>query len=353
MEKSKEQYPTISSRLEINDYDQERVTVFNRDTKRSYVIGRKEYNILINLDGSKSLEDIRKINNDFNVTQLRALIIQFEKLGLLNNDSIGVKQKIWKMNISLVNGNKLIKSNSILTKILYFILVYLSIPIFCLGLATFIFKIGVIRVNYQDNVSFFKSIIYIVVFLILLTIHELAHAVVSRKYNANVPEIGVLFYFFIPFVYTNLTFTRLLKSKWQQLMCLLGGIFSNLLISGICMGIACIDGFAYSVFFEMIALLNIVLVLINLIIFFKLDGYYVFQLIQGESNLHEKSIAYVKNVIQIGLNKIKNRKAKVKIQRKTDYQGNGLFYFVFGLLSIGYIPIIFICVALTIWNSIF
>ncbi|WP_054744102.1 site-2 protease family protein [Cellulosilyticum ruminicola] len=200
---------------------------------------------------------------------------------------------------------------------------------------------------------FFKSITYIVIFLILLAIHEFAHAVVSRKYNVNVPEIGVMFYFFVPFVYTNLTFTKLLKSKWQQLMCLLGGIFSNLLIAGICMGIACIDAFTYSVLFEIIELLNIALVLINLVIFFKLDGYYIFQLIEDESNLREKSIAYVKSVIQLSLNEIKGKKTKVKVQRKTDYESNSLFYFVFGILSIGYIPIIFICVALTIWNSIF
>ncbi|WP_054744104.1 hypothetical protein [Cellulosilyticum ruminicola] len=155
MEKSNRHYPTISTSLEINDHDLERVTVFNKDTKRSYVIGRKEYNILINLDGSKSLEDICKNSNDFNIAQLKELVVQFERLGMLNNDFLKVKQKIWKMNIGLVNGNTLIKLDSILTKILYFILVYLSIPIFGLGLGAFIFKVGTIRVNYQDNVSFF------------------------------------------------------------------------------------------------------------------------------------------------------------------------------------------------------
>ncbi len=345
-----ERYPYISSSLDINIIDSN-INIFNKKTKKSYLLGENEYSVLINADGTRSVEDLSRISKKFSVEQISSLLRQYESMGLINDVNIKEKRRFFNHSFSLCNGNVLFKSDGIITKLLYFILVYLSLIIFVIGFFVFMSKIGEFHIINENYPPWFQIITNLLSFIIIAAIHELSHAVVARKLNVNVPEIGVKIYYFLPLVYTNLSFIRLLKSKSQRIICLWAGLFSNFFLSGVAFLITSATQGNVSLFFERIAILNLALVVANLMVFFKLDGYFIFQELIEESNLREKAILHVRNVLLhfIGAIRSKKKKTNIRYQYNLEERENKVFYFIFGVLCIFYVPILILS---TVWGLI-
>lgn len=336
--------PLIAVGLNIETVGQQ-VTVFHSKTKKSYIFGEAEYKILLHMNGINSIEKLSELSGKYNIEQTRRLIEEFEKRGFLEGKGIAKKEGkgfIKAKKIGIINGNKYIKTDCFMTKLLYFIIVYLSIPILAMGAYQYYRgTYGFTNINLQEilNVSL---IMHICSFIVIATLHEFAHAVVARKYHVPVPEIGLMFYIIIPYVYTNMSFISLLKRKRQRIICLLAGIMSNILLSGIAFFIAGLITGNSRHFFEEIAFMNLLLVITNLMIFFKLDGYFILQEIMGESNLRENSIFLVRKQISTNINKFFKRSGKEKVQYSIDKKetSNIMFYICYGLLCIGYVPVL-------------
>lgn len=349
--------PCIQEGLSIEAVG-ENITVFHSETKKSYLLGEAEYNVLIHLDGVNTVEQLSTYSGKYSVEQVKALISQFEKMGFIKGkdyDKSPEKGLIKRKKIGIVNGNKYIKSDSICTKVLYFIFVYLSIPIFALGLYQYFQATnGFQGVNLREVIQV-NFVMHIISFIIIATLHELAHAVIARKNQVPIPEIGVMMYLFIPYVYTNMSYIRLLKSQWKRILCLLGGILLNILLSGVFFFIAGCMPETERIFFEEIAFMNLFLIISNLMIFFKLDGYFILQEILEESYLREKSIHLISKKIQMLIEKVWNQRQKSKSYIKAEHREteNELFYFLYGILCIGYVPILLISFLLSWLQRIF
>lgn len=71
-------------------------------------------------------------------------------------------------------------------------------------------------INEYMNLRITDVIVIYIGFIACLMIHELSHTIAARHYGVNVPEIGIMLYFFIPCAYTNISGINLLKSKKES-----------------------------------------------------------------------------------------------------------------------------------------
>lgn len=342
--------PCIRKSLNI-DIVGENITVFNNLTKKSYLLGKSEYNVLVHMDGTNSLQELSNNSKKYNIQQIYSLLKFYEKIGFIEGKDFEIpKEKglIKRKKIGVINGNKYINIDSLFIKLVYIVIVYLSIPILLFGIWQYYLGTNMFQQVDLTQVVNSSFLVHIISFIIIATLHEFAHAVVARRNGVPVPEIGIMFFLFIPYVYTNMSYIRILKSKWKRILCLLGGILFNVLLSGVFFIIAGNVSSEIRLLFEEIAFMNIFLVISNLMIFFKLDGYFILEEIVDESSLREKSISLIVSkigdFIKVLFNKNKDDKVKY-IHYKEDTM-NKLLYYMYGVLCIAYVPVLLLSFAL-------
>lgn len=341
--------PCINENIKINFID-EQITVFNTRSKKSYSIGEAEYNVLIKMDGTNTIKDLSDFSQKYDEEQTERLVRTFEKIGLVEGSNLKAHKGLMKFELGMINGNKIFKTNGIMTNILYFIVIYTSIPLFFGGMYFFFIDTGYFQNLDLERITDMSVIIHLISFMVVATIHEFSHAVVARKYNVSVPEIGVMFYLFIPYVYTNLSFIKLLKSKKKRLLCLCGGILSNVLISGLSFCVAHFTEGRINSVSQEVGFMNIVIIITNLMIFFKLDGYFILEELIEESYLREKSMKIISDKVLNIINRIikkedRNMKFKYSLV-KPEEEENEVFYTIYGVLSVCYIPVLLISAVL-------
>lgn len=346
--------PCISQHVEVYFEREGSITVYNRMTGKTYSIGRKEYDILKNLDGTKTSEELSLISKSYSVDEIDSLISKFETIGFIRNKEIKSKINILKIKKGLINANKWINPNHIIPKILAFIIIYLSIPLFLVGLYLGYKNINLIYKILENSITSPSIIILIPTTLFVLSLHELGHAIVARNKGVNVPDIGIMLYWFMPCAYTNLTGITFIQSKAVKLLIFFSGMFVNMGLSGIALILLQFTSGKLYDFLIWFAVSNLSIILVNLLIFLKLDGYFILQELLCEKKLREKSFKYIKD----GIMSFYNRKSRIGKKRLLyhgeflNYAGksdlNNSVYWLYGVLSILYIPIILLVTVSTI-----
>ncbi|MBU3228119.1 hypothetical protein [Clostridium algidicarnis] len=86
-------YPCISTDIDINFIDESRVSIYNRNDQKSYLIGHAEYVILSNSNGIKSIEDLSRLTSKYTQEQIEKLIINFKNMGFINSDDEKQRKK--------------------------------------------------------------------------------------------------------------------------------------------------------------------------------------------------------------------------------------------------------------------
>lgn len=338
-------YPCISTYLDLNIKNDKEVYLFHKKTKKSYVIGMEEYFLLLQADGTKSYQELAQKSNSYTKEKIEQLFLKFEDLRFVN-DTIELndtEHRGLRRKIGLINGNKLILDNALWNKVIAFLLKYLALPLF-------IFSVVAIVLNDKFNTDYMRelqelqsALVMLPMIWISISLHEFGHASVARSYEVNVPEIGIMLYIIMPYAYTNLSFIATLKKKSQRLCILFSGILMNFLLSGISFLVALFVPFGMSRYFILYGVANTTLIITNLLIFFKLDGYFIFQEIIEEDSLREKSIQYVKFIFKYMIEKVRNKQSYVlQYERSGRDLADNIFYFAFGILFVSYIPIIIV-----------
>lgn len=338
-------YPCISSNIEMYEEKNGKISVFNKVTGKTYAIGIAEYKVLCNMDGTNSIEELSIISEKYSVDSLNKLIIQFKKIGFLKGSYEGKKINILKIKKGLFNGNKIINPSNIICKIATIIIIYCSIPIFILGLLGIIKDISKIREILLRGIFTPRFFVIIPYTLLVLSLHELGHAVVARTMGANVPEIGVMIYWFMPCAYTNLSGISFIENKYKRILALSSGIFVNLFLSGIGMIVLKYISDKYYTLVLWFSMSNFSIVIANLLVFLKLDGYFILQELLEIKSLREKSFAYLKSkvanrLIILRTNKERNIKYNSEIIFSNDDKLEDVIYIIYGFLAIIYIPVL-------------
>lgn len=175
---------------------------------------------------------------------------------------------------------------------------------------------------------------------VMISIHELAHAVLLRYFGGSVTRMGFMLLFFQPCFYCDVSEAWNLKLTRQRVAVSAAGLIAQLLILSMAAIIWRMT--ETSSFIHQFALATVVVSWINFffnfIPFIKLDGYYMLMDIWGIPNLREKALTRVMQPVRrfLGLSE--------RVQQVTPSQSRRLFWF--GLGTILYTTVLLIA---TIW----
>jgi putative peptide zinc metalloprotease protein len=344
--------PCISSQIEVFPRNDGSAEIFNKVNKKSYSIGRNEYNVLQNLNGIRTPEELSEISGIYTADMVCNLIAKFEKIGMIKGKEVKVKFNVLRIKKGIMNPNRILSRDNVLVKIIYFCIVYLSLPLFAAGLWSSRDQFGIILQNAGNSILTPSFLLILPISFLVLALHELAHAVVARYNNVNVAEFGIMLYWFMPCAYTNLNGIAFVTKKSTKLLILTAGILSNLGISGLgFLLLPLVSGRLYDLLLWFAAS-NVVITFTNLLVFLKFDGYFILEEFMGVKNLRENSFAFVRR---------RNRKLDYssevfdgeKLDKSMDKEYlNNLVYWLYGVFSITYMPILIASVVLLIINLI-
>ncbi|MBK2124807.1 site-2 protease family protein [Fangia hongkongensis] len=141
--------------------------------------------------------------------------------------------------------------------------------------------------------SFEYIIIFLLALLLAKSIHELGHALASKKYGLKVPTIGVAFLVLFPMLYTDTQQSWKVKDSKNRLKISIAGIWMELYVAIIALWLWMLlpDGAFKSACFFLATYSLLTSILINISPFLRFDGYYVLSDLMAMRNLQTRSFA--------------------------------------------------------------
>jgi putative peptide zinc metalloprotease protein len=133
-------------------------------------------------------------------------------------------------------------------------------------------------------------------FMIIVAVHEFAHAHACKHYGARVSAMGFALIYLTPAFYTDTTEGAVLGSRQQRLIISLAGIWSELMVCSIATPIwwgTPPDTPVHDGAYFIMMLTGIVSLIVNWNPLMKLDGYHMLCEVLGIEELKEDSTAYV------------------------------------------------------------
>jgi multidrug resistance efflux pump len=163
--------------------------------------------------------------------------------------------------------------------------------------------------------------------------HELGHAMACKKFGGNVREAGLLFYFFLPAFYADVSSASAFRNKTHKIIVGLAGVYLQLFVSALAM-------LLWYFLVPQSPLYNFLVLLIgaggffailNFIPLIKLDGYYILCDWLEVLNLRENAFRYLSLLLQkwlFNLEKAQNELDLISIKLRKIY----FWYAFFGML---------------------
>lgn len=348
--------PMMSSHLEINVLESEKYIVFHKVTKKTYTLGEKEYEVLIRLDGITDLEKIAE-KTGYSLAQANALVQVFERIGMLQSSDVKEKFNITRISHRVLNPNKIFRSKK-LVRILSSILLYGTLPLLVIGILLNIWMGKDFMSIYTDilNSTRTPSVILTVPILLAVTfLHELGHSIVAKRYGVNVPELGVMLYWFMPTAYVNLAGVTLLKKKSQKLLAYSAGIIMNFMILAVVLIARPFIGQSFQFLVSWFVVDTLLGAIFNLFIFLKMDGYIILKEMVEIPDLRENAFQYItSSLARMSGNRLQGLTSDFQMQvYESNYTSMERALFIcYGLLSAMYIPILLASIAISLFFTI-
>jgi putative peptide zinc metalloprotease protein len=135
-------------------------------------------------------------------------------------------------------------------------------------------------------------LVFYAVLAVMMTVHELAHAVACRRLGGEVREMGVMLMALVPCVYTDVSDIYLMKKRSHRMAVIAAGPLSELTLWGlVTIGYFLVPGGGMASSVLCVAMLTSGLrsLLMNVNPLLKFDGYYLLEEVLGVSNLMERS----------------------------------------------------------------
>ncbi len=302
--------------------------VFNSINKKSYEIGKNEFETMLTMKGEQSFEDLYKRNEK---RMSREQLIEFcnviDKMGFLKGSKTEKKFKPTKIKFGLFNPSLYFTKDSLFIKFMYFILTKMPIIALVLGGISFLFSRtdGFIDRISEFQVSAGNVFFSLVMTFVVVAVHEIGHMSMAIHYGIPVPEVGIMLYWFAPCAYADVSATHFMKDKSKRIQVLLAGVYTHIMWIGL--GIAAFNLFPGLVDYIIpFIVMNLGLVLLNVTFYLKLDGYYILTVIFDEPLLREKSISMVLK-----------KEIRERLRKDVDHS-TFLLYCLVAFVSLIYIP---------------
>jgi hypothetical protein len=152
--------------------------------------------------------------------------------------------------------------------------------------------------------SGWSLVLYLLAFyvgmIIVVVIHELAHALTCVHFGGHVHKMGVMFYYVSLVAFSDTSDAWLFASRWARAWVSLAGPLSTLVCSALAAWVwqLAAPGSPIARVATMLVLSTVPLSFANLNPFLEYDGYYVLTDLTGIANLRKRSFAYTRATLR-------------------------------------------------------
>ena len=170
-----------------------------------------------------------------------------------------------------------------------------AVPIVVGGFAAFLYLVQSRRFEMSGRSLALASVILLALSLVLTFVHELGHAATLVHFGRRVKSAGFMIYFGSPAFFVDSS-DGLMMDRGQRMLQSLGGPYAEALLSGSASLIVLL--FPNSVLAPLLykfAVLNYLVLFLNLIPLLELDGYWFFSDLVQVPDLRPQSIAFLKH----------------------------------------------------------
>lgn len=217
------------------------------------------------------------------------------------------------------------------------------------------------------TLTFSAGDIAVTILLLLLSLaaHELAHAVVCKKYGGSIRSMGLMLFFLIPCVYCDVTDVYKIKDRKQRGRVALAGVYVNSFLGIGALLAAFLLTYAGLIVIPLyyFAISSILVSLYNMIPLVKLDGYWYMSAALNVTNLMDKGVLMAYATF---FNRKKMNRLKVPAAKRRGLAVYGIASLLFKPVFWGYniyiismrlpvaetakICIICVCMAVMLWD---
>ena len=250
--------------------------LYNYNNNKTVAIGKEEKRWIESLSGKQFF-----INDVYNVVgskYYKEFIITMRQLKLLDANKTKEKLDVFKLKFYLnIDLKFLSKINNNMVDVYRFIIFVLS-PIYLMYnviFKNFLFEVTNNLNEILGNFNLNTIILWCFFFFVSGSIHELSHDIIAKRYNVNVPRVGIMLLYFNPAFFVELSGIEFIKNFNQKLEIMLSGIGSNLLLSTI--SILLCEITPYKSFFSLCLLINIAVSIMNIVPLADFDGGILFR----------------------------------------------------------------------------
>jgi putative peptide zinc metalloprotease protein len=214
--------------------------------------------------------------------QSKLMSILFMRLPLFDPDTILARfQPVWRLLISPLGA------------MIWLTVVFFAIKIFIDHRYEAFNQVqGILS---PDNIFFLY-----VALVIIKTLHEIAHAIVCRRFGGEVHTLGVMLLVFTPLPYMDATSSWTFRNRWHRVYVGTAGILMEIFIAALAVfawantG----QGTMNALFYNIMFIASVSTLLFNANPLLRFDGYYILSDLVDIPNLHNKSKEYLNYFIE-------------------------------------------------------
>lgn len=213
--------------------DDGRVIVFNHSTSNSHILRCDAYQILLSMDGINTLDDIYGKFAVIPKAEIDQLVDMFIELGLVGENHTQKKHVVRWRNPE----NCFILKNKIVCDIIRIIIslspLLFFIELYCFrDLILYYLRNLTAEMHLGANINPFSIFAMILTLIISILLHEVAHAIFAKSYNANVGEIVLAIrpVFPVIHIYTSICGLSYVRKAWHKIQIHMAGFLMHILL---------------------------------------------------------------------------------------------------------------------------
>lgn len=293
---------------------------------RYYQLSPEEYAVLMMLDGTVSLQDIRrKFEHEFSpqrlsLPQVQSFLAMLHDSGLVISDAPG-QAEILVSRTRRARSHRFLKQFSNIlairfrgfdpheflnwlvprTRFLFrrwcvtvcVVLLLTSMVLAAVRMETLVSKLP----HFHEFFGATNLILLAATLAVTKVLHELGHAVACRHFGGECHEMGVMLLVLTPCLYCNVSDAWMLRSRWHRIVISAAGIYVELLLSAVCllMWWWTVPGAFNSLCLNVVFVCSVSTVLFNGNPLLRYDGYYILTDLVEIPNLRQQAGALVRN----------------------------------------------------------
>jgi len=291
--------------------DSQHVIVEDPVRGKFFQIGLEEYELMMGLDGQKSLNELLPNggelpqNKQDQFIQIAQWLVQnnlvyspaVDGSKRLNQQSKQAAKAKWlgwinplSCKFTLFNPNRLLTGLQPYTSWLFSLwvfLIWLSVGGYAMTLL--VSDWNAVGSAATGVLAGSKWIWMLLIWIALKLVHETAHGIACRRYGGEVPEAGVLLLLFTPMPFVNVTSMWRSKNTWQRIVVSAAGMYVELFISFLAIIVwKNHPGMIGSIAFDVFLLSSVTTILFNANPLMRFDGYFILSDLIGIPNLSTK-----------------------------------------------------------------